>query len=320
MTPLYRTGGILVFAVVLLSSMPGAPRADDGAVQNQISVYTGANAQGYLQPLANAFGAALNSTFGYSAYIPNTSFHISFEAPVMGVFFEDADRTFSATSESGFVPDHHASTTPRPWWVPAQAVTVTGQGGAQFSVSGRTRSQLVRAGGSAAARSRRWQEPRRSCAGWRTNPATPTSARSACSASAARHSLSQYMGATPVARPRGRLDVADLRRGREQPGRRLYVHQRLLPAGAGEQTHAGGLHDVRAVHGDRRTRASTSTLPTMTPTAIPSNVSLEGENDIRFTVGAGFNFVVGQLLADYSFANTNNFSFGLALGNVGRPQ
>jgi hypothetical protein len=50
----------------------------------------------------------------------------------------------------------------------------------------------------------------------------------------------------------------------------------------------------------------------------PVDVSLEGENSFRFTVGAGFNFVAGQVWADYSFANTSNFSFGLALGNLGR--
>jgi hypothetical protein len=31
------------------------------------------------------------------------------------------------------------------------------------------------------------------------------------------------------------------------------------------------------------------------------------------------NFVAGHLWADYNFAATNNFSFGLALGNTGRP-
>jgi len=50
----------------------------------------------------------------------------------------------------------------------------------------------------------------------------------------------------------------------------------------------------------------------------PVSVSMEGENDVRFTLGAGLNFVAGQLFADYSFANTNSFSFGIALGNLDR--
>ena len=107
MHPHFRTrGAVSVLAVVvLLASARSGGRRDDGAVQNQISVYTGPNAVGYLQPLANAFGAALNSCFGYSAYIPKTSFHIALEVPVMGVFFEDADRTFDGDDRVGFRPE-----------------------------------------------------------------------------------------------------------------------------------------------------------------------------------------------------------------------
>ncbi|MDH5628055.1 MAG: hypothetical protein OEY69_07150, partial [Candidatus Krumholzibacteria bacterium] len=112
MTPLFRTGGILISVLAILILAPGPSRGDDGAVQNQISVYTGANAQGYLQPLVNAFGAALNSTYSYSAYIPPSSFHISLEVPVMGVFFEDSDRTFTATTEQGFLPQSEVTTAP----------------------------------------------------------------------------------------------------------------------------------------------------------------------------------------------------------------
>ena len=47
-------------------------------------------------------------------------------------------------------------------------------------------------------------------------------------------------------------------------------------------------------------------------------VSMEGENSFRFTLGAGLNFAAGQVWADYNFSDTSNFTFGLALGNVGR--
>jgi hypothetical protein len=106
----------------------------DGAVQNQISVYSGPNAVGYLQPLTNAFGAALNSAFGYSAYIPTSSFHLSIEAPVMGVYFEDTDRTFRAATEAGFQPSQHV-TAPTVAGS-GHAVTVTGAGGVSYSFPG----------------------------------------------------------------------------------------------------------------------------------------------------------------------------------------
>ena len=99
-----QTTGMLVVAMALSPLVPAAARADNGTVQNQVSVYTGANAVGYLQPLTNAFGAALNSSFGYSAYIPRAGYHFSLEMPVMGVIFDDGDRFFNASTEAGFQP------------------------------------------------------------------------------------------------------------------------------------------------------------------------------------------------------------------------
>ena len=317
MTPLFRTGGILVSAVVLFSFMPGAPRADDGAVQNQISVYTGANAQGYLQPLANAFGAALNSTYSYSAYIPPTSFHISFEAPVMGVFFEDTDRTFSATSESGFVPTTTVDNAPTVVG-PGQAVTVTGQGGAQFSYPGGLDlnsfglvvPQLRLSSFAGTEAILRW-------VAYESGDADL--GKISLFGIGGRHSLSQYMGATPM------LDLA--------------VGLMYQTFAVGENSQGGDFTSTSAfslqVQASKRMPLGFMTFEPYTAIGYesldvdvayddsngdPVNVSLEGENDVRFTVGAGFNFVAGQLFADYSFANTNNFSFGLALGNVGRPQ
>ena len=52
----------------------------------------------------------------------------------------------------------------------------------------------------------------------------------------------------------------------------------------------------------------------------PVEIALEGENPFRFTIGAGINFAAGHLWADYSVANTSNFSFGLALGNIGHSE
>ncbi len=45
---------------------------------------------------------------------------------------------------------------------------------------------------------------------------------------------------------------------------------------------------------------------------------MEAESSFRFTLGAGLNFVAGQVWADYSFSDVSSFSFGLALGNLGR--
>jgi hypothetical protein len=134
-----------------------------------------------------------------------------------------------------------------------------------------------------------------------------------------RHSISQYMGETPP------LDIA--------------VGLMYQTVDVGENDAGGDFTSSTAfsvqAQASKRMPLGFMTFEPYTAIAFenldvdvayddangdPVEVSLEGENDLRFTIGAGFNFVAGHLFADYSFAATNNFSFGLALGNVGRPE
>jgi hypothetical protein len=314
MTPLYRTGGILIAAAVMLLFAQGTPRAENGAVQNQLSVYSGTNAEGYLQPLANAFGAALNSSYSYSAYIPKSSFHLSLEAPVMGVFFEDSDRTFTATSESGFMPVTTVNDAPTVVG-PGQAVTVPGQGGTQFSYPGGLNlnsfglvvPQLRVSSLAGTEAIVRW-------VAYESGDADIGKIN--LFGIGGRHSISQYMGPEPL---------ADLAVG--------LMYQTFK---VGENPDGGDFTSTTAfsmqVQASKRAPLGFLTLEPYVALAYEKldvdvsyqddsdqavDVKLEGDNDIRFTVGAGLNFVAGQLFADYSFAATNNFSFGLALGNVG---
>jgi len=316
MLPPLRTIGALAVGFVLSPLLISSSFAGDGAVQNQISVYTGANAQGYLQPLANAFGAALNSSFGYSAFIPKTSFHLSLEAPVMGVIFEDADRTFEATTESGFQPTTAQSA---PTVVGSgEAVTVSGSGGATFSFPGgldlnsfglvvpQLRVSSL-AGTDAIVR-------------WITFEQGDTDIGDvSLFGIGARHSLSQYMGESPL------LDLAagvlwqSLKVGENGRGGDFCSTDALaLQLQASKRAPVGFLtfEPYAAVAWEKLD----VDLDYEDASGEPVNVSLEGENDVRFTIGAGFNFVAGHLWADYSFANTDNFSFGLALGNLGRGE
>jgi|SRR5688572_18466710 hypothetical protein len=316
MLPPFRSVGVLVLGFVL-SPLLNTSAFADGTVQNQISVYTGPNAVGYLQPLANAIGATLNSSFGYSAFIPKSSFHLSLEAPVMGVMFEDDDRTFEATTESGFSPTSTASV---PTVVGSgEAVTIDGNGGAQFAFPG---GLDLNSFGLAVPQLRvsslmgteavvRWISFEQGDADIGDIDLFGIGGR---------HSLSQYMGERPL------LDLA--------------VGALWQTFSVGENDRGGDFVDADAlsIQLQASKRAPIGGFLTFEPYATaswetidldlayedangePVAVSLEGENDVRFTLGAGLNFVAGHVWADYSFANTNNFTFGLALGNVGRPQ
>jgi len=278
-----------------------------------MSVYTGENAVGYLQPLVNAFGAALNTGFGYSAYIPPTSFHIGVEFPVMGVFFDDEDKTFLATTEPGFSPttQEEVSTVVGP----GKAKVITGSGGAQFAFPGgfdlnsfglvvpQIRLSSL-AGAEAVVR-------------WLAYDDTDDIGEIDLFGIGGRYSLSQHMGETPP------LDVA------------AGVMWQTLDVGTNDFGNPFTSSTALTVQlqGSKRMPVGFATFEPYGIVAYenldvdvqysdendqPVDVSVEGDNAFRFTLGAGINFVAGQLWADYSFADTSNFSFGLALGNLGR--
>jgi hypothetical protein len=313
MLPPIRTVRAAVLGIALLPFFAGLAVAG-GAVQNQVSIYTGPNAVGYLQPLANAFGAALNSSFSYSAYIPKASFHISLEAPVMGVIFEDADRTFNATTESGFSP----STTAR---VPTAvgdgaAVTVPGNGGTSFSFPGgldlnsfglvvpqlRIGALL---GSEALVRWVAYQQ------------GGVDIGRVSMFGLGARHSLSQYMGPSPpvdlsLGAMWQKVDVGDNGHG----GDFVRTDAFSMQLQASKRAPLGFL--VFEPYAGVAWEKFSADLSYDDTNGNLVDVSLDGGNDVRFTLGAGFNFVIGHVWADYNFAHTDNFSLGLALGNQGR--
>jgi hypothetical protein len=103
-------------------------------IEEHISAYTGENATGYLDPLAGAIGTMLNSGLWRSASIPKAGFTIAIELPIMGLYFGDDDKTFNATTETGFSPTQTAEA---PTVIgDTKAVIVDGDGGTQFAFPG----------------------------------------------------------------------------------------------------------------------------------------------------------------------------------------
>jgi hypothetical protein len=128
--PLRWTRVIGCAGLILLLAAP----ASFAQIEDQLSSYTGANGEGYLQPLADAFGANLNDGLFHSANIPVLGVNVSLEFRVMAVLFGDDDRTFNAVTESGFMPEQ---TVQAPTVVGSgDAVIVDGAGGTRFAFPG----------------------------------------------------------------------------------------------------------------------------------------------------------------------------------------
>ncbi len=125
----YTTRVMLVaLPIILAASVAGA------GLEDQLAVYSGDNAEGYLGPLVEAIGANLNNGLFQSSLIPLTGFNAGFELWGMAVWFSDDDETFKARTEGGFNPrsSAEASTVVGP----GEAVTVTGEGGTTFMFPG----------------------------------------------------------------------------------------------------------------------------------------------------------------------------------------
>ncbi len=128
MIPYRFVNGLGAVLLVLLFAMPASAQIED-----QLSRYTGDNATGYLQPLADAFGADLNDGLFHSGHVPLSGPHFKFEVRYMSVQFGDDDRTFKATTEGDFTP---VTTTDAPTIVGGDAVEVDGDAGTVFPFPG----------------------------------------------------------------------------------------------------------------------------------------------------------------------------------------
>jgi hypothetical protein len=125
----YRFGWTIAFVSILLQvSIAGA------GIEDQVGVYSGNNAEGYLKPLAEAIGADLNNGLFRSSFIPISGFNVGFELHAMVMWFSDDDRTFRATTEGEFSPPASAEV---PTVVgPGEGVSVTGEAGTTYMFPG----------------------------------------------------------------------------------------------------------------------------------------------------------------------------------------
>lgn len=114
-------------AVVLLVMTVLLPSLAHGQIEVNLSKYTGQNAEGYLTPLKEGVGAALQAGMYRSAWIAKDRWQVNLEVKTMFVKFADGDRTFQARTEEGFFP---SSVVEAPTVIgDGEAVTQSGQGG-----------------------------------------------------------------------------------------------------------------------------------------------------------------------------------------------
>lgn len=124
--------GSMAGAVIFLLIAPPLALAQ---IRTSLEHYTGRNAKGYLEPLKEAFGAALQAGMYRSAAIPRTRLKVDLDITAGFVKFSDSDRTFTAKAEAGFLGPTDTATAPTVVGG-TTAVVLEGTGGAQFIFPG----------------------------------------------------------------------------------------------------------------------------------------------------------------------------------------
>ncbi len=296
--------GMVVIILILASASVSFAQIED-----QISAYTGINGTGYLQPLADAFGADLNDGLFHSAYIPPTGLHINLELRIMSVIFGDDDKTFSALTEGSFAPEQ---TVNAPTVVgPGDATLVLGSNGTSFAFPGGFSlhsfalavPQLRISSFSGTEALIRY---------FAVNTGDVEIGDISLFGFGIRHSISQYLD------PEFPVDVAAGFFWQSFSLGSDLIDSKAFSFGvqAGKRFKKGfttiepyGGFSIDRFSMDASYQSKTSGTP------IDINLDFEPSTTAHLTFGLSLNLAVADIHAEYNIASQQSFSFGLAFGN-----
>jgi len=117
---------LVILGILLIFTSVSAQDLEEG-----VSSYTSANGKLYIQPLADVFGANLNSGWFHSARIKRWGFHMSFGLIAMAAPISESQRTFIAVPDAVWNPDPGTELptifgTTDPQYIPSLDDTVSG--------------------------------------------------------------------------------------------------------------------------------------------------------------------------------------------------
>ncbi len=290
---------VLLCACLIAGAREAAAQSD---LEIALKQYTQTTVKGYIQPMADLFGANMHSGLYASAAVPTTGLSVRFTLVGMGSLVGDKQKTYTLPLPPSFAQ----GTMEAPTIFGPRATTVTDPGtGLKFKPSdGVIDASLFPLavpqltvgsffGTEATVR-------------FITTPSLGNDKfpKTTLWGLGARHSVSQYLPAAPVDISIGffysKFTVGDL----------------IDFSGVTIGAQAGRSFGPLDLFGGLSWEKSTMNL-SYTPTAageVPVNLDLDGDNSVRFTAGAGLNLSILRLFADANFGAVTTFSAGLGLG------
>jgi len=275
------------------------------SVENAIKQFGETNIQGYMQPLADMFGANMNAGYYHSAAIPQTGFGFSFDIVAMGAMVGDDQRNYSAVAPAGFNPGTFTTATifgekgTEIKNVNFPSSTYRGADGVFNTSIFPTAVPQIRIGYLAGTEAlvRFVVVPR---------IGSDILPKSTLWGAGVRHSISQYLSAVPL----------DLAAGVYYS---KYTAGDLIDfTGTNVSIQASKSFSPLSLYGGVAWQKSTLNLKyTSTDPAQsgPVDVRLDGSNKFSVTLGAGLTLGIFHIFADANFGSVTNFAGGIGFGN-----
>jgi hypothetical protein len=291
---------VLIGGLFLLASETTAQTELEKAIQQ----YNATSIGGFLQPVADLFGANMHAGYYHSAYIPTSGFSIGIDIIAMGSLVQDDQKNYTAVAPAGFAPGTF------------ETATVFGGKGTTVSHSTIAGLQYKGSDGIFNTSILPMAVPQlRIGSLYGTEVvlrfiATPAIGDNKFPVitfwgAGARHSISQYIPNSPV-------DIAasffysDFKLG-----------DLIKAQGTSFGVQASKSIKILMLYGGLSWEKSTLDLSykTTDPTSTPLvDVSLNGANKFRATIGVGVNFGIFKVFADANFGTVTNYSGGIGFG------
>jgi len=271
-------------------------------LEDYVSKYTSENGKGYMQPLADAFGASINSGLYHGARIPTFGFNIYIGVETMMALIADDQKFFTATTGDPFSPATSAKTSTI--FGSTTGASVTGTGGTVYNFPGGLDVSKVPLA-----------VPQVTVGSILGTEATlrfiqvtldDNYGKVKLFGFGVRHSISQYLPNFPIDLAAGffiqKLEVGDIIEANAKYfGVQGSYSKSIFTFYGGVGFESANL-DISYDFESGEDSASTISF------------DLDADNSARFTAGVAFNLLVMKLHADYNFGAQKVVGIGLGFG------
>jgi hypothetical protein len=274
--------------------------ADESKLEQALKAFNQTEVKGYIQPMADFFGANMSAGWYHSAAIPQTGFNLSVNIVAMGSVVGDDQKSYTVSAPAGYNPATFQSSTVfggKKTVVTDQATGLAYSGVAdgalnttmfplatlQLHIGSFYGTEVILRG--------------------LPIPEVSGAPKVSFFGVGARHSVSQYLTEFPVDIAAGvfwnTISFGDL------------IDMNSIAFGA----QASKSFAVLELYGGFAYESSSMKL-TYTAAGGGGNVdvTLDGENSFRATLGLGLNLAVLHIYGDANFGTVTNFSAGLGFG------